>query len=96
MLESTKLWIVVYWALDQEGVWLVGKAPRERKLSTLRIPRSDEQERRVAVRTINLGPREGGVSIHSSNTSMNMDLDGIQAVFQGIVVWEIYATEALV
>ena len=78
----TKLRIVKYWALDQEGVQLVGKTPRERKLSTLRIAHSDEQERRVAVRTIHLGPREGG-SIHSFTTTMNMDLTGNTSCVSG-------------
>ena len=55
---------------------MVEKTLRERKLSALWITHSDEQERRVAVRTIHLGPREGGGSIHSRNTSANVDLDG--------------------
>ena len=63
-------------ALDEEGIMLVEKTLRERKLSALWITHSDEQERRVAIRTIHLGPREGGGSIHSRNTSMNMEPDG--------------------
>ena len=63
-------------ALDEEGILLVEKTIRERKLSALWITHSDEQERRVATRTIHLGPHEGGGSIHSRNTSMNMDIDG--------------------
>jgi ABC-type iron transport system FetAB ATPase subunit len=64
-------------ALDEEALLQVEKTLRDRKLSALWITHSDEQERRVAVRTIHLGPREGGGNIHSRNTSMNADLDTI-------------------
>ena len=52
------------------------KTLRNRKLAALWITHSDEQERRVAVRTIHLGPREGGGSIESRNTNVNADNDG--------------------
>ena len=63
-------------ALDEDAVLLVEKTLRDRKLAALWITHSDEQERRVAVRTIHLGPREGGGNIHSRNTSVNTDVDG--------------------
>ena len=68
--------LIVDSALDEEGILSVEKTLRERKLSALWITHSDEQERRVAIRTINLGPREGGGNIHSRNTSTNMEPDG--------------------
>jgi hypothetical protein len=52
-------------------------------LSALWITHSDEQERRVAARTIHLGPREGGGIIHSRNTSTNIDPDGDTASVSG-------------
>lgn len=55
------------------------KTLRDRKLSALWITHSDEQEKRVAIRTIHLGPREGGGSIHSRNASVNTDIDGADA-----------------
>lgn len=63
-------------ALDEDSIQSVEKTLRDRKLSALWITHSDEQEKRVAVRTIHLGPREGGGSIHSRNTSVNADVDG--------------------
>jgi hypothetical protein len=62
-------------ALDEEAVIQVEKTLQDRKLSALWITHSDEQERRVATRTIHLGPREGGGSINSRNTSVNADID---------------------
>jgi len=44
-------------------------------LAALWITHSDEQESRVASRTILLGPHEGGGSVHSRNTSVNADID---------------------
>ena len=63
-------------ALDEDAVLLVEKTIRDRRLAALWITHSDEQERRVAVRTIHLGPRERGGNIHSRNTSVNTDVDG--------------------
>jgi hypothetical protein len=59
-------------ALDEVGVQAVEKTLRDRKLAALWVTHSDEQERRVATRTIHLGPREGGGSIHARNTSVNV------------------------
>jgi hypothetical protein len=42
---------------------LVEGTLRERRLSALWITHSDEQERRIAVRTIVLGPQENGGTI---------------------------------
>jgi hypothetical protein len=55
---------------------LVEKTLRERKLSALWITHSDEQEKRVAVRTIHLGPREGGGSIQTHSTPAPNEGDG--------------------
>jgi ABC-type iron transport system FetAB ATPase subunit len=66
-------------ALDETAILEVEKTLRDRKLAALWITHSDEQEKRVAVRTIHLGPREGGGSIHSRNTSVNLDGDGDNA-----------------
>jgi len=63
-------------ALDEEAILLVEKTLRDRKLSALWITHSEEQEKRVAARTILLGPREGGGIVHSRNTSGNFELDG--------------------
>jgi hypothetical protein len=54
----------------------VEKTLKDRKLAALWVTHSDEQERRVAVRTIHLGPREGGGNIHSRNASVNTEIDG--------------------
>jgi len=62
---------------------MVEKGLRDRKLSALWITHSEEQEKRVAVRTIHLGPREGGGNIHSRNTSINTDIDGDAASVSG-------------
>jgi ABC-type iron transport system FetAB ATPase subunit len=62
-------------ALDEEAIQLVEKGLRERRLAALWITHSDEQDRRVATRTIFLGPREGGGSVHSRNASANPDPD---------------------
>ena len=62
--------------MDEESVQLVETTLRERKLSALWITHSDEQERRVATRTIHLGPREGGGNIHPRYPNVNVDLDG--------------------
>jgi hypothetical protein len=62
-------------ALDEDSVLLVEKTLRDRKLAALWVTHSDEQERRVAVRTIQLGPREGGGTIHSRNTSVNTEIE---------------------
>lgn len=72
-----------YRALDEDAVLLVEKTLRDRKLAALWITHSDEQERRVAVRTIHLGPREGGGNIHSRNTSVNTDVDGDSGSLSG-------------
>jgi hypothetical protein len=48
---------------------------KDRRLAALWITHSDEQEQRVASRTILLGPREGGGTVHSRNTSVNPDVD---------------------
>jgi hypothetical protein len=64
-------------ALDEDAILLVEKTLRDRKLSALWITHSEEQERRVAVRTIHLGPHEGGGNIHSRNASTNnAEIDG--------------------
>lgn len=53
------------------------KTLRDRKLAILWVTHSDEQERRVAVRTIHLGPREGGGNIVSRNTGVSSaEIDG--------------------
>ncbi len=67
--------LLIFRALDEDAVLLVEKTLRDRKLAALWVTHSDEQERRVAVRTIYLGPREGGGNIHSRNTSVNTDID---------------------
>ena len=72
-----------YRALDEDAVLLVEKTLRDRKLAALWITHSDEQERRVAVRTIHLGPRERGGNIHSRNTSVNADVDGDSGSLSG-------------
>jgi len=54
----------------------VEKTLRERRLSAIWITHSDEQERRIATRTIHLGPREGGGSIQSRNIPFVTDIDG--------------------
>jgi len=53
----------------------VEKTLRDRKLAAVWITHSDEQERRVASRTIHFGSRDGGATIHSRNTSVNI-VDG--------------------
>ena len=67
--------MLIFRALDEDAVLLVEKTLRDRKLAALWVTHSDEQERRIAARTIHLGPREGGGSIHSRNTSVNADID---------------------
>jgi ABC-type iron transport system FetAB ATPase subunit len=54
-------------ALDEEAVLLVEKILRQRRFAALWITHSEEQERRVATRTIHLGPGEGGGSIKLTN-----------------------------
>ena len=70
-------------ALDEEAVLLVEKTFQDRKLALLWVTHSDEQERRVAVRTIHLGPREGGGRVHSRNVSLNIENDGDNASISG-------------
>jgi hypothetical protein len=72
-----------YRALDEEAVLLVEKTFRDRKLALLWVTHSDEQERRVAVRTIHLGPREGGGKVHSRHISVNTENDGDTASMSG-------------
>lgn len=70
-------------ALDEDAILLVEKTIRDRKLAVLWITHSEEQERRVAVRTIQLGPREGGGTIHSRNTSVNTEIEADTDIVSG-------------